>query len=163
MTMSRARQLLGWILWTGVSLAAGMVGNLLSGVMQSQFYQQLARPDWAPPPSVFGPVWISLYIMMGTAAWLVWRERGFARARGALGLYLIHLVFNAAWTGIFFGLEAPGLALAEILVLWAMIVVLLVMFWRVRVLAGLLLVPYLLWVTFATALTYTLWRMNPGL
>ena len=161
--MSKARQLLGWVLWTGASLAAGMVGNLLSNVTESQFYQQLARPDWAPPPSVFGPVWITLYIMMGTAAWLVWRERGFDGARGALVLFLIHLVFNAAWTGIFFGLEAPGLALAEILVLWAMIIALLVMFWRVRALAGLLLVPYLLWVTFATALTYSLWRMNPGL
>lgn len=161
--MSTTRQLIGWTLWVGISLAAGWTGNLLSGVMESQFYQQLQRPDWAPPPSVFGPVWITLYVMMGTAAWLVWRDRGFSGARTALVLYLVHLVFNAAWTGIFFGLEAPGLALAEILLLWAMILALLVMFWRVRVLAGVLMVPYLLWVTFATALTYAIWRLNPGL
>ncbi|MBR9988610.1 MAG: tryptophan-rich sensory protein [Gemmatimonadetes bacterium] len=161
--MSISRQITGWVLWTGASLAAGYIGNLLSGVTESQFYQQLQRPDWAPPPSVFGPVWITLYVMMGTAAWLVWRERGFAGARTPLTLFLVHLLFNAAWTGIFFGLEAPGLALAEIVLLWGMILALVVLFWRIRVLAGALMVPYLLWVTFATVLTYSIWRLNPEL
>jgi translocator protein len=161
--MSTTRQIIGWALWTGASLAAGFIGNLLSGVMESQFYQQLELPTWAPPSSVFGPVWITLYVMMGTAAWLVWRERGFDGARLPLVLFLVHLLFNAAWTGIFFGLEAPGLALAEIVVLWFMIIALVVLFWRVRALAGALLIPYLLWVTFATALTYSIWRLNPQL
>lgn len=161
--MSGARVFVGWLLWVGVSLAAGQVGTMLSGVMQSDFYRNLARPAWAPPAWLFGPVWITLYVLMGTAAWLVWRARGFGGARAALVLFLVHLVFNAAWTGIFFGLEAPGLALAEILVLLAMIAVLLVMFWRVHALAGALLVPYILWVSYATALTYAIWRMNPTL
>ena len=161
--MSTGKQVAGWFGWVLITLAAGWVGNALSGVMESQFYQQLSRPDWAPPASVFGPVWTSLFVMMGTAAWLVWRERGFAGARIPLVLYLVHLIFNAAWTGIFFGLEAPGWAFAEILVLLAMIVALIVLFVRVRTLAGVLLVPYLLWVSYATALTFALWRMNPGL
>ena len=161
--MSTGKQVAGWFAWVVVSLAAGWIGSTLSGAMESRFYQQLARPEWAPPPSVFGPVWTALYVLMGTAAWLVWRERGFAGARLALGLYLVHLVFNAAWTGIFFGLEAPGWALAEILLLLAMIIALVALFYRVRVAAGVLLVPYLLWVCYATALTYALWRMNPDL
>lgn len=161
--MSIGKQVAGWMVWVVVTLAAGWIGSALSGAMESQFYQQLVRPDWAPPPSVFGPVWTALYILMGTAAWLVWRERGFARARFPLVLYLVHLVFNAAWTGIFFGLEAPGWALVEILLLLAMIVALVVLFFRVHAVAGVLLVPYLLWVCFATALTYSLWSMNPEL
>jgi translocator protein len=149
------------VLWIGVSLAAGLIGNWLGGGGDAQFYQQLDRPPWAPPPWLFGPVWIVLYVLMGVAAWLVWRERGFGRARFPLVLFLVHLIFNAAWTGIFFGLQRFGLAFAEILVLWALIVWLVVLFWRIRPLAGALLIPYLLWVTYAAALTYALWRMNP--
>jgi translocator protein len=159
--MSRMRSIIGLIAWIGVSLAAGLIGNMLGGGGDPQFYQQLDRPAWAPPPWLFGPVWITLYVMMGTAAWMVWRERGFARARLPLVVFLVHLVFNAAWTGIFFGLRMFGLALAEIVVLAALVAWLVVMFWRVRPLAGALLVPYLLWVGFATALTFSLWRLNP--
>jgi translocator protein len=159
--MSRMRSIVGLIAWIGVSLAAGLIGNMLGGGGDPQFYQQLDRPAWAPPPWLFGPVWITLYVMMGTAAWMVWRERGFARARLPLVVFLVHLVFNAAWTGIFFGLRMFGLALAEIVVLAALVAWLVVMFWRVRPLAGALLVPYLLWVGFATALTFSLWRLNP--
>ena len=152
-----------WVGWVVVTLAAGVIGNILSGVSESQFYQQLQQPSWAPPPSVFGPVWTTLYVMMGTAAWLVWRKRGFKGARAPLVFYLVHLIANAAWTGIFFGLEAPGAAFAEILVLWVMIAVLISMFWSIDRIAGMLLIPYLGWVTFATALTWTLWRLNPGM
>jgi translocator protein len=159
--MSRTRSVVGWVLWVGVTLAAGQIGNMLGGGGDAGFYQQLDRPDWAPPPWLFGPVWIVLYVMIGTAAWLVWRERGFGGARFPLILFLVHLLFNAAWTGIFFGLRMFGLALAEILVLWALIAWLIVLFWRIRALAGALLVPYLLWVSYATALTWALWRMNP--
>jgi translocator protein len=155
------RSILALVLWVGVSLAAGLVGNWLGGGGDPQFYQQLQRPGWAPPPWLFGPVWIVLYVLMGVAAWLVWRERGFAGARLPLTLFLVHLVFNAAWTGIFFGLRMFGLAFAEIVVLWILILWVLVLFWRIRALAGALLVPYLLWVTYAAALTFALWRMNP--
>lgn len=159
--MSGTRRWAALALWIGVSLAAGLVGNRVGGGGDDQFYQRLDQPAWAPPPWLFGPVWIVLYVLMGIAAWLVWRERGFAGARLPLTLFLVHLVFNAAWTGIFFGLRMFGLAFAEIVVLWGLILWILVLFWRVRPLAGALFVPYLLWVTYAAALTFALWRMNP--
>jgi translocator protein len=159
--VSGTRRWTALALWIGVSLAAGLVGNWLGGGGDPQFYQQLDRPAWAPPPWLFGPVWIALYVLMGVAAWLVWSERGFAGARLPLTLFLVHLLFNAAWTGIFFGLRMFGLAFAEIVVLWGLILWILILFWRVRPLAGALLVPYLLWVTYAAALTFALWRMNP--
>lgn len=161
--MSSMRAVAGWIGWVALSLAAGQVGNLLGNAAASPLYRRLDLPSWAPPGAVFAPVWITLYVLMGTAAWLVWRERGFDGARAALTLFIVHLLFNAAWTGIFFGLGAPGLAFAEIVVLWLMIAALVVLFWRQRALAGVLLLPYLAWVTFAAALNYAIWRMNPGL
>jgi translocator protein len=157
----RMRSVVAWVLWVGVSLGAGQLGNLLGGAGESALYDRLALPPWAPPAWLFGPVWIVLYVLMGTAAFLVWKERGFGGARLALGLFLVHLVFNAAWTWIFFGLERFGLALAEILVLLVLIALLVVLFWRVRRAAGLLLVPYLLWVAYATALTVAIYRLNP--
>jgi translocator protein len=161
MKPSSGRQLVGWILWVGVSLGAGQVGNLLGGAAESALYEQLRLPGWAPPGWLFGPVWIVLYVMMGTAAFLVWRVRGFGGARWELGLFLVHLVFNAAWTGIFFGLERFGLAFAEIAILLVLLGVLVFLFGRVRAAAGALLVPYFLWVGYATALTFAIWRLNP--
>lgn len=158
--MSGARAVAGWLVWVGVSLAAGQVGNMLGNAAASRLYERLELPAWAPPAGVFAPVWILLYVLMGTAAWLVWRER--TAVRGPLVLFLVHLLFNAAWTGIFFGLEAPGLAFAEIVLLWLLIGLLVVLFWRERPLAGALLVPYFAWVTFAAILNYAIWRMNPG-
>jgi tryptophan-rich sensory protein len=98
---------------------------------------------------------------MGTAAWLVWQADGFYSSRVALTLYLAQLVFNAVWSWLFFEWRWGGLAFADIVVLWALIVATLVAFHRVRVVAGWLVVPYLLWVTFATVLNFVLWRMNP--
>lgn len=127
------------------------------------FYQSLSRPDWAPPPWLFGPVWTILYLMIGIAAWLVWRERGFAGARTALSLFVIQLAANALWTWIFFAWRRGALAFAEIVVLWILIVATMMTFWRIRRSAGALFIPYLAWVTFASALTYRIWKLNPDL
>jgi translocator protein len=159
--LTRTRAAVALVLWLLVTLAAGQLGSLLGGDAQGELYRQLERPAWAPPGWLFAPVWIVLYLLLGTAAWLVWRERGFAGARWPLTLFLVHLLFNAAWTGIFFGLRMFGLALVEIVVLWALILWLTVLFWRARPLAGVLMLPYLLWVSYAVALNYALWRMNP--
>jgi translocator protein len=98
---------------------------------------------------------------MGTAAWLVWDRHGFrGAARTALTLFGVHLLFNAAWSAIFFGLQSPGLAFAEIVLLWLMIVALVVLFWRLRPLAGMLLLPYLVWVSFAAVLNFSIWQLN---
>jgi translocator protein len=154
-------QILGLAGWLLVSFSAAAIGAIATSNAGS-FYQQLIRPGWAPPASVFGPVWSALYLLMGIAAWLVWRERGFGGARSALSLFLGQLVLNALWSWLFFAWRRGAWALGEVLLLWVVILATLVAFWRVRPLAGLLLVPYLAWVTFAAALTYVLWRSNPG-
>jgi translocator protein len=159
---SARRPWVGLAGWLVGSFAAAAVGGVASA-NAAGFYQQLVRPGWAPPPWLFGPVWSVLYLMMGIAAWLVWRERGFRGARVALTLFVVQLGANALWTWLFFAWRRGALAFGEILLLWVLIAATIVAFSRVRRLAGLLLVPYLLWVTFATALTFAVWRMNPGL
>lgn len=156
----RLEQALGLVGWLVVSFAAAGVGGLASS-RAGEFYQQLTRPGWAPPGWLFGPVWTVLYASMAVAAWLVWRTRGFAGARVALSLFLAQLVLNALWTWIFFAWREGALALTGILLLWLLILATIGAFWRVRPIAGALLLPYLLWVTFASVLTYALWTMNP--
>lgn len=145
------------VFWVGLPL---LVGSGVGSFFQpGEWFEQLNRPAWDPPNWVFGPVWTVLYILMGIAAWLVWdccRDR----ARTAITLFVVQLVFNAAWSAIFFGLQSPGLAFAEIIVLWALIVATTVAFWRHRTAAGVLLLPYLAWVSFAAVLNFTIWRMN---
>lgn len=150
--------LLGWLLLTTV---AGGIGAIASA-RAAQFYATLDRPAWAPPAGVFGPVWTLLYISMAVAAWLIWRERGFSRASGALGLFIVQLGVNALWSWLFFGWHLGGAAFADILVLLALIVATVVSFARIRLAAAWLLVPYLLWVCFATALNFSVWQRNPS-
>jgi tryptophan-rich sensory protein len=162
MENSARRQGIGLAGWLLGSFAAAAVGGVASA-NAGDFYQQLARPGWAPPPWLFGPVWSVLYLMMGIAAWLVWRERGFRGARAALTLFIVQLAANALWTWLFFAWRRGALAFGEILLLWVLIAATIAAFWRVRPLAGALLLPYLLWVSFAAALTFAVWRMNPAL
>lgn len=159
-SLSKRKQfvgLVGWILGSFVAAAIGSAASLQAG----PFYTQLARPDWAPPSFLFGPVWTVLYALMGIAAWLVWRDAGFRAAKTALTLFLVQLALNALWSWLFFAWHRGGLAFADILLLWALIVATLIAFWRIRPLAGALLVPYLMWVSFASALNYSVWQLNP--
>jgi tryptophan-rich sensory protein len=151
--------LLGWLL---LCFAAGAVGAIASADAAS-FYGQLKRPHWAPPAWLFAPVWTCLYGMMAVSAWLVWRAHGFGRARTALVLFVVQLAANALWTWIFFDWQLGAAAFAEILVLWALLMATIVSFWRLHVLAAVLLLPYLAWITFASALTLSTWWLNPGL
>ena len=121
------------------------------------YYERLRKPEWAPPGSAFGPVWTVLYALMGTAAWLV-SER--PRSARALRLWGLQLALNAAWTPLFFGARAKAASLVEIGLLWTAIVATTVAFFSHRRLAGALMLPYLAWVTFATALTFEVWRRN---
>jgi tryptophan-rich sensory protein len=155
------RQVLGLFVSLLVSFSAAAIGAVGS-VNAGAFYAQLVRPDWAPPGWLFAPMWSVLYLCLGVAAWLVWRERGVAGARGTLGLFVVQLAANALWTWLFFVWHLGALALAEIIALWLLILATLIAFARVHVAAGLLLVPYLLWVSYAAALTAAVWRMNPG-
>jgi translocator protein len=129
--------------------------------MPGEWYASLRKPSWNPPSWLFGPVWTVLYLAMATGAWLVWRRGGWAAQRGALTLYSVQLVLNAAWTPIFFGLKMPALAFAEICLLLAAVVATALAFGKATRVAGLLLVPYAAWVAFATFLNFTLWRLNP--
>lgn len=156
------RSLVGLAAWLAVTLAAATTGALFS-MRAVTFYGELSRPPWAPPPWLFGPVWTLLYLAMAVAAWLVWAKAGFDGAGGVLALYVVQLAFNAAWTWLFFGLRRGDLAFGEIVVLWLLVALTLAGFWRVRPLAGALLAPYLLWVSFAAALTWSVWRRNPDL
>jgi len=155
------RQTLALLGWLAVSFAAGAVGGLASAGAGA-FYTGLDRPAWAPPSWLFGPVWSALYLMVGVAAWLVWRERGLRGARWPLTLFVIQLLANALWTWIFFAWRQGALAFAEIILLLVLILATTISFWRVRPLAGALLIPYLLWVAFAAALTLSLWQRNPA-
>ena len=151
--------LLGWIVLTGVAATIGAMASIDA----ASFYAQLTRPGWAPPASAFGPVWSVLYLLMAVAVWLVWREPGSAARRRALVLYVVQLILNALWSVLFFG-ERLGLwALVDLLALWILIVATAVAFWRVRRPAAALLVPYLLWVSFAGMLNYSVWKLNPEL
>ena len=156
------KQLFGLLGWLAVTFAAAALGGFASATA-GDFYQQLARPAWAPPSWLFAPAWTLLYILMGVSAWLVWRERGFRHARIALLLFLAQLAVNALWTWLFFVWRLGALALVEILLLWVLILCTVVAFWRVRPVAGALLLPYLAWVAFASALTYAVWQRNPAL
>jgi len=151
------KNILALVLWVLVALAAGWIG---SNFMPGEWYSSLAKPSWNPPSSVFAPVWTVLYILMGVAAWLVWCEVGFAGARVALSLFVIQLMLNSLWSYLFFGLQKPSVAFVEILILWCAILATLVSFWKVRPGAGALLIPYLCWVSFASALNYQLWSLN---
>ncbi len=160
--LSKARQALGLLGWLLAAFAAAAVGGFASA-SAGEFYRELVRPTWAPPGWVFGPVWSALYALMGIAAWLVWRARGFAGAWSALVVFIAQLAANALWSWLFFVWHLGGLAFGEVLLLWALILATTVLFWRISTVAGALLLPYIAWVTFASALNFALWRLNPGL
>lgn len=157
-----SRQWLGLAGWLALAFAAAAIGAVAS-VSAREFYAALVRPAWAPPGWLFGPVWTALYALMGVSAWLVWRERGFAGARAALALFIVQLAVNALWSWLFFAWRLGGPAFAEVLLLWCLIVATVIAFRRISALAALLLLPYLAWVTFASALTFAVWRLNPAL
>ena len=155
------KQTAAFIISLLVSFAAAAIGALATR-SAPEFYAALSRPAWAPPTSVFGPVWSVLYTLMAIAAWLVWREKGLSGARIALGLFAVQLALNALWSWLFFAWRRGLMAELEIALLLVAIVLTIGAFWRVRPLAGALMLPYLAWVTFATALTFALVRGNPG-
>ena len=154
--------LLGLFAWVGVTFLAAVAGAIAS-LHAAEFYATLVRPSWAPPAGVFGPVWTVLYLAMAVAAWLVWRERGYAGARAALTLFIIQLACNALWSWLFFAWHRGALAFADIVVLWLLVAATIIAFRRVRPLAAALLLPYLAWISFAAALNFTVWQRNPAL
>lgn len=160
--LSKTQRGWGLVGWLALCFATAAIGAVASR-QAAGFYASLAQPDWAPPASVFGPVWTALYALMAIAAWLAWREGGFARNRAALTLFVVQLVVNALWSWLFFAWHRGALAFVDIVLLWVLIVATIAASWRIRPLAGALLLPYLAWVSFAAALNFAVWRMNPSL
>lgn len=152
-----ASQILGLLGWLALCLVAGWFGSQFE---PGTWYQGLEKPSFNPPSSVFAPVWIMLYLAMATAAWRIWRRFGFSGARIALTLFLIQIVLNAMWSWIFFGLHRIGIAFAELLVLWIVILTTTAAFWQKDKVAGILMVPYAAWVTFAAVLNFSIWQLN---
>ncbi len=133
---------------------AGAIGGLLTAPAIASWYQYLAKPEFSPPNWLFAPVWTTLYLFMGLSWYLAWKKGAPKR------LFLVHLVFNRLWSVLFFGLKNPGLALLEIVILWALIVALIFQFRCYSKSSAWLLVPYLLWVSFAAYLNLAIFRMN---
>ena len=152
-----ARSALTLAAWLALSFAAAAIGAFF---LPGEWYARLQKPAWSPPNWIFGPVWTALYAMMGIAAWLVWRRGGFDGQRVALSLFLLQLLLNALWSPLFFGLRNPALAFVDIALLWLAVMGTVIAFWRANSFSGGLLVPYLAWVTFASALNFAIWRLN---
>ncbi|MFC1660693.1 TspO/MBR family protein [Gemmatimonadota bacterium] len=144
-----------------IPLAVGGLSGFATARGVQDWYPTLIKPPFNPPAWVFGPVWTLLYLMMGIAAFLVWQkgwDSGVVRA--ALALFAIQLILNGLWSVLFFGIRSPGMAFVDILLLWASIGATLVLFWRVTPVAGMLLLPYEAWVTFAAVLNGSIWMLN---
>ena len=144
-----------------ICLGAGFIGSFFTTPQIAGWYQTLNKPTWNPPSWLFGPVWTTLFILMGIALYLVWQKAGHSKsARQATIFFLVHLLFNIFWSVLFFLLHNPFYAFLEIIVLWLMILTLIIWFFKLDKKAGSLLVPYLLWVSFAGYLNYTIWQLN---
>ena len=141
-------------------LAVSSVGGAITATSVDTWYQTLEKPSFNPPDWVFAPVWTALYILMGIAAWRIWRFRSIANTVKALSIFGVQLGLNLSWSILFFGLQRIDLALIEIFILLAIIVLNAILFWRIDRLAGLIFVPYVLWVTFATILNASIWLLN---
>ncbi|KPJ55153.1 TspO protein [Parcubacteria bacterium DG_72] len=140
---------------------AGLIGSLFTFSAIATWYAVLEKPSFSPPNWIFGPVWILLYVLMGISIYLIWSKAEEDRkAKGAVWLFWLHLFFNASWSVVFFGLKNPGLAFFNIIIIWVLIVVLMIKFWQIRKWSAILLIPYLLWVSFASVLNYFIWQLN---
>jgi len=145
------------VIFLVISFIPALLGSMFR---PDAWYEGLIKPALNPPNWIFGPVWTFLYAVMGISAWIVWLQRQTVPVQTAFVLFGIQLLFNGFWTYIFFGLKNPGLAFAEILILWVAIAFTLAAFWQKSRCAGLLMIPYLSWVSFAVYLNFELWRLN---
>ncbi|HEY5536410.1 MAG TPA: TspO/MBR family protein [Ignavibacteria bacterium] len=138
----------------------GIIGSFFTAKNIPVWYAGLKKPVFNPPNWVFAPVWITLYLLMGVSFYLIWIKSAEKDIKIPVILFIAQLILNSFWTIIFFGLKSPGFALFEILILWILILLCIIEFYPVSVTASLLLIPYILWVTYASILNYSLWRLN---
>jgi len=154
------QSVLGLIGWVVLCFTAAGVGSSFTLPQIDTWYAQLEKPSFNPPNWIFGPVWSTLYLMMAVAVWRVWKNAGWTNAPHSLGVWCFQLLLNTTWSVLFFGLENPELAAVDIVVLWVSILITTAAFWRHDRLAAALMVPYLLWVTFAAVLNFSIATLN---
>ncbi len=156
--MKRA-EVIKLVISCSVPLAVGFGGSFFTGSLD--WYQALAKPAFNPPSWAFAPVWTALYLLMGISAFLVWgKEPADAAVKVALACFVLQLVFNALWTPIFFGARQPLIAFGDIILLWLAIAATIICFYRVNKLSAILLVPYIIWVSFAAVLNAAICMLN---
>lgn len=155
MNVDTIMALLVFMLACGAAAASGIFFR------PGAWYQNLAKPAWRPPDWLFGPAWLVLYISIAVAGWLIWRHWGADGVELALAVYAVQLVLNALWSAIFFAMRRPDLAFVEVVCLWISIIATIVVFHPVDAGAAYLLIPYACWVSFAAALNFSIWRLNP--
>jgi translocator protein len=140
---------------------AGFIGSFFTVSAIPNWYATLQKPSFSPPNWLFGPMWILLYCLMGVSVYLVWQKiEEDKKAKKAVWLFWIHLVFNAIWSIVFFGLQNPSLAFANLFIIWILIIALMIIFWKINKNSTYLLIPYFLWVSFAGILNFFIWRLN---
>ncbi|TWT60507.1 TspO/MBR family protein [Rubinisphaera italica] len=158
--MTSRTRWIGLLVFIVICVGAGGLGAIATTPEIEGWYKTIIKPSWNPPGWIFGPVWTTLYIMMAIAAWLVWKQAGFKAAKLPLTTFAIQLLLNVGWSWIFFGMHQPGWAFVEIIFLWLAILTTTILFFEKSVTAGGLMVPYLAWVSFASVLNFTIWRLN---
>ncbi|MBB3978169.1 tryptophan-rich sensory protein [Rhizobium azooxidifex] len=153
--------MISFLMLLGFALAAFAAGFTGAVFRPGEWYKRLDKPAWRPPDQLFAPVWTLLYAMIALSGWLVWRAGELSDAALPLTVYTLQLILNAAWSPIFFGLHRVDLAFFEIILLWLSIAATIVLFYPISPGAAVLLLPYLAWVSFASALNFAIWRRNP--
>ena len=158
----RLSEILKFLISIIICELAGVIGSIFTTPAIPRWYATLIKPPFTLPNWVFAPVWTSLYLLMGISAYLIWRKGLHNRqVNSGLRIFILQLVLNTLWSFLFFGLKSPFLGFLEIVLLWAAIILAILSFFRVSKLAGILLLPYILWVSFAAILNFSLWRLNP--
>ncbi|MBN1421333.1 MAG: tryptophan-rich sensory protein [Planctomycetes bacterium] len=158
--MTRTRAIVGLAAILIVCFGAGFAGSQFTRPALEEWYAGLEKPPFTPPDEVFMPVWTTLYFLMGVSAWLVWLRKRSAPAAVPLAVFAIQLLLNIGWSWIFFGLRMPGVAFIELIFLESAIIATIAGFWSIRPIAGMLLIPYLLWCLFASVLNLFIWLLN---
>jgi benzodiazapine receptor len=160
LSANKRRDIFGLIGFVALCAIISIIGGLITASSVANWFQTLEKPGFSPPDWVFAPVWTILYLMIAVAGWRIWRKLEYKLNSTELKIYAVQLGLNLGWSFLFFGLNLIGYALIEILILMATIAANAHVFWRVDRYSGLLLLPYLLWVTFASWLNFTLWTLN---
>ncbi len=162
MKSSRFREIVRLVVSIIACQCAGLIGSIFTTPAIPTWYATLAKPTFTPPSWLFAPAWITLYLLMGIAAFLVWRKGlGEEGVKSALVMFLVQLVLNALWSVVFFGLKSPLAGAVVIIALWVAILLTMLRFFKLSTTAGALLTPYILWVSFAAALNISIWILNP--